>query len=235
MSHLFYQVCALDHANVGTADLDYSSGHSHRNENTFFATQPKCYDSVDLLIWDGCQHVKKWITIILLRRTMRPRESVCWNLVKWLTWNWVNFSCGKRSENTHRFDKCQCPKTGQWILHVLTVPLHGGEVLWTIFWCTGISRENTFTPGHSPHPGAHFTKDFSIVIKNRWKIDYVAIDFLAITSLQRYAHAATAQLLCHVKNIVPITQLEFRWEQNYILIEFISVWNIFSDTGPMPA
>ena len=20
---------------------------------------PKCYDSVDLLIWDGCQHVKK--------------------------------------------------------------------------------------------------------------------------------------------------------------------------------
>ena len=26
-----YQVCALDHANVGTADLDYSSGPSHRN------------------------------------------------------------------------------------------------------------------------------------------------------------------------------------------------------------
>ena len=27
-----YQVCALDHANVGTADLDYSSGPCHRNE-----------------------------------------------------------------------------------------------------------------------------------------------------------------------------------------------------------
>ena len=149
---------------------------------------------------------------------MRPRASVCWNLVKWLTWNWVDFSCGKRSvhcENTHRFDKCQCPKTGQWILHVLTVPLHGGEVLWTIFWCTAypIIRENTFTPGHSPNP-AHFTKGFSIVIKIRWKIDYVAIYFLAITSLQRFAHAATAQLLCHVKNIVTIILLEFRWEQN---------------------
>ena len=26
-----YQVCALDHANVGTAELDYSSGPCHRN------------------------------------------------------------------------------------------------------------------------------------------------------------------------------------------------------------
>ena len=62
-----------------------------------------------------------------------------------------------------------------------------------------INRENTFTPGLSPNPGAHFTKDFSNVIKIRWKIDYVAIYFLAITSQQRFAHAATAQLLCHVK------------------------------------
>ena len=77
-----------------------------------------------------------------------------------------------------------------------------------------INRENTFTTGHSPNPGSHFTKDFSIVIKIRWKIDYVAIYFLAITSLQRFAHAATAQLLCHVKKIVTITLLEFRWEQN---------------------
>ena len=28
-----YQVCAPDHANVGTADLDYSSGHCHRNDS----------------------------------------------------------------------------------------------------------------------------------------------------------------------------------------------------------
>ena len=81
-----------------------------------------------------------------------------------------------------------------------------------------ISRENTFTPGHSPNPEAHFTRnfteDFSIEIKIRWKIDYVAIYFLAIISLQRFAHAATAQLLCHVKNIVTMTLLEFKWEQN---------------------
>ena len=63
-------------------------------------------------------------------------------------------------------------------------------------------------------PGAHFTNDFSIVIKIRWEIVYVAIYFLAITSLQRFAHATTAQLLCHAKNIVTITLLEFRWEQN---------------------
>ena len=63
-------------------------------------------------------------------------------------------------------------------------------------------------------PGAHFTNDFSIVIKIRWKIVYVAIYFLSITSLWCFAHARTAQLLCHVKNIVTITLLEFKWEQN---------------------
>ena len=31
----------------------------------------------------------------------------------------------------------------------------------------------------------HFTNDFSIVIEIRWKIVYVVIYFLAITSLQR--------------------------------------------------
>ena len=30
-----YQVCALDHANVGTADLDYSSGPCHRNADSW--------------------------------------------------------------------------------------------------------------------------------------------------------------------------------------------------------
>ena len=62
-----------------------------------------------------------------------------------------------------------------------------------------INRENTFTTGHSPNPGSHFTKDFSIVIKIRWKIDYVAIYFLAITSLQRFAHAATATIVVSCK------------------------------------
>ena len=31
-----YQVCALDHANVGTADLDKSSGPCHRNDKPYF-------------------------------------------------------------------------------------------------------------------------------------------------------------------------------------------------------
>ena len=44
-----------------------------------------------------------------------------------------------------------------------------------------------------PKPGAHFTNDFSIVIK------IVTIDFLAITSLQCFAHVTTAQLVCQVK------------------------------------
>ena len=55
-----------------------------------------------------------------------------------------------------------------------------------------------------PKPGAHFTNDFSIVIK------IVTIDFLAITSLQCFAHVTTAQLVCQVKDIVTITLLEFR-------------------------
>ena len=75
-----------------------------------------------------------------------------------------------------------------------------------------------------------FTYDFSIVIKILWKIDYVAIYFLAITSLQRFAHATTAQLLCHVKNIVTTTLLEFRWEQNKFPSNLNSVGNIFSET-----
>ena len=60
----------------------------------------------------------------------------------------------------------------------------------------------------APKPGAHFTNDFSIVIK------IVTIDFLAIISLQCFAHFTTAQLVCQVKNIVTIILLEFRWEQN---------------------
>ena len=53
-------------------------------------------------------------------------------------------------------------------------------------------------------PGAHFTNDFSIAIK------IATIDFLAIISLQCFAHFTTAQLVCQVKNIVTIILLEFR-------------------------
>ena len=83
-------------------------------------------------------------------------------------------------------------------------------------WCLLTSRcynitEQLTGPIRSsvaPKPGAHFTDDFSIVIK------IVTIDFLAIISLQCFAHFTTAQLVCQVKNIVTIILLEFRWEQN---------------------
>ena len=48
--------------------------------------------------------------------------------------------------------------------------------------------------------GAHFTNDFSIVIEIRWKIVYVAIYFLAIISLQRFAHATIAHLVSWEKH-----------------------------------
>ena len=83
-------------------------------------------------------------------------------------------------------------------------------------------------------PGAHFTNDFSIIIKIRWKIFYVAIYFLAITSLQRFAHATTAQLLCHVKNIVTITLLDLGESKIKFPSNLNSVGNIFSETGPSP-
>ena len=134
---------------------------------------------------------------------MRPRASVCWNLVKWLTRNWVNFSCGKHSVFIAKIHigsiNVSAPKTANGFYMYLRYHCTVVKYCGPFSDVQHISRENTFTPGHSPNPGAHFTKDFSIVIKIRWKIDYVAIFFLAITSLQRFAHAATAQLLCHVK------------------------------------
>ena len=71
-----------------------------------------------------------------------------------------------------------------------------------------ITLHNSSLARVAPKPGAHFTNDFSIVIK------IVAIGFLAIVSLQCFVHFTTAQLVCQVKNIVTIILLEFRWEQN---------------------
>ena len=54
----FYQTAVL----CPFSDMNYSTLTEQHSQNTFFATQPKllkCYDSVDLLIWDGCQHVRK--------------------------------------------------------------------------------------------------------------------------------------------------------------------------------
>ena len=72
--------------------------------------------------------------------------------------------------------------------------------------------------------GAHFTNDFSITIQIRWKFHLAVIQLLVIISRQNLAHATTAQLSCHVPNIVAITILLFGWEQIEISITFELWW-----------
>ena len=72
--------------------------------------------------------------------------------------------------------------------------------------------------------GTHFTKDNSITIQIRWKFHLALIQLLVIISRQNLAHATTAQLSCHVPNIVAITILLFGWEQNEISITFELWW-----------
>ena len=72
--------------------------------------------------------------------------------------------------------------------------------------------------------GTHFTNDFSITIQIRWKFHLALIQLLVIISRQNLAHATTAQLSCHVPNIVAITILLFGWEQNEISITFELWW-----------
>ena len=72
--------------------------------------------------------------------------------------------------------------------------------------------------------GTHFTNDFSITIQIRRKFHLALIQLLMIISRQNLAHATTAQLSCHVPNIVAITFLVFGWEQNEISITFELWW-----------
>ena len=57
------------------------------------------------------------------------------------------------------------------------------------------------------YAGTHFTNDFSITIRIRWKIHLALIQLQLIISQQNLAHATTAQLSCHVPNFVAITLL----------------------------
>ena len=70
-----YQVCALDHANVGTADLDYSSGPCHRNDcrptlsimplrvlSTGGGGSPRASLPHLTLIHDWMTHTSHWMT-----------------------------------------------------------------------------------------------------------------------------------------------------------------------------
>ena len=74
-------------------------------------------------------------------------------------------------------------------------------------------------------PGTHFTNDFSITIQIRRKFHLDLIQLLMIRSQQNLAHATTAQLSCHVPNLVAITSSVFGWEQNEISITF-QLWSI---------
>ena len=62
--------------------------------------------------------------------------------------------------------------------------------------------------------GAHFTDDFPITIKLRWKIFFTVIPSQAKLSLQIFAHATTAELSCHMQNMLAISSVEFAWEQH---------------------
>ena len=73
-------------------------------------------------------------------------------------------------------------------------------------------------------PGPRFTKVFLPAIQIQWKLRLAIIPLLAIRSRQIFAHATTAQLLCHVQNFVAITLLDSRWEWNEISIEFEMQW-----------
>ena len=73
-------------------------------------------------------------------------------------------------------------------------------------------------------PGTHFTNEFSITIQIRWKFHLALTQLLVIISRQNLAHDTTAQLSCHVPNIVAITLLVFGWEQNKISITFELWW-----------
>ena len=87
-----------------------------------------------------------------------------------------------------------------------------------------LMNHRQFTHTFNASPGTHFTNDFSITIQIRWKFHLALIQLLMIISRQNLAHATTAQLLCHVPNIVAITFLVFGWEQNEISITFELWW-----------
>ena len=63
----------------------------------------------------------------------------------------------------------------------------------------------------SQDPGARLTDDFLPMIQIKWKLRLALILLLAIGSQQIFAHATTAQLLCHEQNFVVITVLESSW------------------------
>ena len=70
-------------------------------------------------------------------------------------------------------------------------------------------------------------------IQIQWKLSLAVIPLLANILQQIFAHATTAQLLCHVQNFVAINVLESRWEWNKISTALELQWkkNV-NETGP---
>ena len=77
--------------------------------------------------------------------------------------------------------------------------------------------------------GAHFNKDFHILIEIRWKFYIDLIHILMWWSLQNFAHDTTTLLSCHVQKFA------VEWVQELELPSNGNDWQIFSDMDPMVA
>ena len=70
---------------------------------------------------------------------------------------------------------------------------------------------------------AEFSKYVSIKKSNTMEIFIYCSIIPAIILLQNFVHSPTAQLSCHVQNVMVITTLELEWEQNESSIK-VDLW-----------
>ena len=79
---------------------------------------------------------------------------------------------------------------------------------------------------------AYFSNDFCIIFHQiRWNIGFSVTQLQGIIWLQNFAHSMTAQLSCHVQNLIMITALQLEWEQNEISVESEIQWQNLSWSG----
>ena len=81
---------------------------------------------------------------------------------------------------------------------------------------------------------AHFANNFSIIIQIWWNFSFNVIPLQAIISLQNFAHGTTAVLACHVQNLVVISSLQLKREQNEIHLELELWWKSLIVWTPGP-
>ena len=84
--------------------------------------------------------------------------------------------------------------------------------------------------------GDRFIIDISLVIQIRQKV-YLAVNQLKdIISLQMFVLDTAVQLPCRVQNLVAITWLDLRWEEDDLLIELVLRWKkSFVKCSPGPS